>query len=446
MSRPDSLRLPLRLGALLLAVACLGSECPPRNAPSGFLDPFPNFFAQIQEFATFVDEGADGSLEAPPVPQSVVGGASNPGVLGTSTVSQSVSIAASADSDSILAHCEHTLVPGTSETGCVGTLRGTFVVAEPGVAVFTAQAVAWIQPDLSSEVSSQIRIDCGDDEAEFSLSLDPSDPVAVAAADVRLGVEEGQVCLVEIELTASVTTVALAAATEVRQTVSVSAATTEGVQCTRSSQCPAEVPICDADGRCNTGDEGSPATVTRLHCVTPFVSTFFGCTNAQSGSPCSAADECASGYTCNAFDVCEGAIPCASAGDCPGSVPTCTELGFCSGRGVQGDACVFTSACQQGLLCRSNQCTVILQQGEACPQPAASCDGGLLCDPDTDTCEQLRPPGSSCSANIQCADVPPTFYTCTLGTCSAVSMTGGQCDDDDDCSFTTCNTSTNVCN
>jgi hypothetical protein len=444
------------VGVWILVLAICG--CPSQT--SKLMVGPPSFEGLLQEFLTEVDEGDDGSLEASDV-GSLTAGASDPGTLSTSASTQQVSFSAESDHDSILTHCEHVLTAGTSRTACTGTVRGEFVPAETGTARFYVAAVRSPGPSdtpsgLTDSVNGRVVVDCGQGSV-LEVVDQPAAGVGVFdKADIEVEAEEGVPCLVTIEHTATASAASMPVGTSLIQTVSVTGQVlSSSPECTRSDQCPAEAPVCDADGVCGTGDEGQPGLIASIHCQTPFVagSPFVdpGCSWGVSGSACRGDFECQTdaGYTCSA-NVCVGSTACSSDGDCPPEAPYCSDQGTCSPHGEQGDGCVTGDFCRQGLICLSKRCTVILGEGGDCTQPFTTCDGPYACFPSTNTCETPRPLGSICTADVECAAYP-VDNSCNQaiggGVCAERQSSGGPCADNLDCQgFAGCDTGTGTCN
>ncbi len=429
---------------LLLGFA-IGSDC--TTSSEGKLASPPSFAGLLQEFETLVDDLADGSIDASDA-GSTTGG---PGALSTSTSLHSVSLASESDSDTILAHCEHTLSPGTSETGCMAIIRASFDVAEAGTTEFYVEATrtpgeTLAPTGLSSSLEGVVSIDCVTDSTTDSVN-NPTSFFETTSRTILVNTQLGDACAVTIQMTASVTTSGLATPTSFIQTVSVTVPTSTTPDCTRASQCPAETPFCDANGSCGTGDEGQPANVVVEDCMAEFISSF-GCSHGVSGSVCRGDFECTDGYDCSGLGVCVGQTPCVSDLDCSPPADICTEQGTCSPYGEQGEGCVTGDFCRQGLICLSNRCTVLIGQGEDCTLPNTVCDG-LACFPSTGTCEAPRPLGSSCTDNVECED-SPAFNSCNQavgGVCTVRQSSGGPCTQNLDCAgFQGCDLGTNTCN
>jgi hypothetical protein len=263
------------------------------------------------------------------------------GVLSSSSSTQTVTFSAESDFDSILTHCEHSLTAGTARTACNGTVRGQFVPAEEGFAAFYVAAQLRPRPfdlpaGLTDALSGLVTIDCGVDGAVVSVenSSGVSNPVTSGKATVDI--QEGTPCQVQIDYSGEVTTSAMAVATALTQTISVTMAGGLAAKCTRSAQCPAEAPICGADGACGKSDEGQSADVAAVHCATPYVSQL-GCSWGVSGSKCRGDFECRTdaGYTCSLpVGVCaerqSSGGPCASNQDCQGFTGCNIGTGTCN--------------------------------------------------------------------------------------------------------------------
>lgn len=454
-------RAPRWLCLLTIGWLMAGGSCDGRPTPDGTrVQALPEFGARVQEFQTTVDEGADGVIDASDVGTTTTAA---PGQLSNASATQSVSMYASRDVDTVYAECGHALQPGTSETVCTGVIRAAFIAAGSGnikfdIVAIRAPSAGQLPPFVDSVVTGEVTIGCGGGPGvgttETVMNPPPGGPAGVeiySLYDIIAGATPGEVCEVEIDLTASVTTNGLAEPLTVIQTVSVTAPISTTPVCVTNKQCPAERPFCNADGDCGSGGEGSPALVAAEQCQAPFVTDVFAgsrCSEGVSGSFCRGDFECRTGWTCLA-GFCRGDTSCSSDADCPPEASICTEQGTCSPFGAQGADCVSTDFCRMGLICSSNSCTAILGQGEDCTQPFTQCDGPFACFPSTDTCEVPLPLGSVCSADIECADYP-LDNSCNqaigVGVCAVRQSPGGPCTQNIDCASNSCDTVGGTCN
>jgi hypothetical protein len=177
--------------------------------------------------------------------------------------------------------------------------------------------------------------------------------------------------------------------------------------------------VCTGDARCEGVD---PETGTLGTCVAPGVQ----------GEDC----PCADGFYCDADvcqplptigETCDAATPCAE-GWCrtTGGVSQCAALvnvgGDCStdGNNPRGLGCV------QGAYCMSDDtCREPAGDGEPCAtSEAASCQGGLFCDPVTETCIPLAAEGETCNPRW---NVDDENQSCQ-GDLGCVCTVPGECD------------------
>lgn len=440
-------RLVRSFALVAIAAVAMGGSCD-LGSPGKFV-PFPSFDGQLQGSYAYVDEGNDGSFEAEDLDAIVASGSAAPGLLSSAAATQTVSITAERDAESILVHCEHALLPGTSQTGCQGSVVAAFDVATAGSSSVQIQAssVTATLPapgTLTQVLHGEVTIDCGGVPQSGIVDW----PAGVGESSNRDELAElvAAPCLFTIQIDARIETSGLAVPLDFVQTIAVSVTTSDLPECSDASQCPAEAPFCDANGACGTGDEGEPAVVAAIHCDTPFV-TPSGCSRGVSGSLCRADFECVDGNSCNG-SVCVGDTACTSDVDCPPG-EFCSEQGTCSPFGLQGGGCLTGEYCRQGLICLSGNCTAILDEGGDCTQPFVICDGGLHCFQSSGTCEVRLPLGDACSENGECADYPVdgSCNQAVGGVCTLRQSSGGPCAQSADCAgFIGCNLGTGTCN
>ncbi len=442
-----ALVVPLVATLGVAGVGCVETNTADMNSP-------PEFGTRTQEYETRVDEGNDGTIEASD-PNALPPGLSMsaPGLLSSSTATQTVEFYARADQDTIFASCEHTLEPGTSKTTCDGVVRGAFTVSKSGFGIFVAAALLVPDSDdrtpaVEARHTGDVTIVCGSEQRSDSVGRSPE--FAVPDNELlKMPAVEGETCEVTIDFAGAVETDGLTASLKVIQAVSVTGPIESTPDCTTNEQCPAESPFCGSNGGCTNGEEGSPADIPAVQCATEFATNAAGgqtlCVEGVPGSPCSGDHGCQEGYAC-VNNQCQGNTACASDADCPVGESTCTEQDFCSPSGEQGDGCILSTKCAKGSICLSNVCTVIRFEGESCAEPATRCDGGLRCD--GAFCVPLLPPGSACSADEECL-LSPGINVCNQaigGECAARGQAGFDCARDIECiSFAGCNESTGQC-
>jgi MYXO-CTERM domain-containing protein len=208
---------------------------------------------------------------------------------------------------------------------------------------------------------------------------------------------------------------------------------TAGTACLDGNACNGSE-ACDGNGVCAAA---APLTCNDSNpCTTDTCDPTSGCTfqNSQAGAAC------ADGNVCNGAETCDGAGVCAAgtALACDDNNP-CTTDGCDTTTGCTHQNVSAGVACSDGNVC--NGAETCNGAGACSPGTVPSCDDGNVCtmdecDPSTGCSHPSASAGSSCAD----ADACNGAETCDgNGTCAA--GTPPVCDDANDCTSDSCNSS-----